>query len=52
MYKDDLVLNYLQWLICNKIKSNQIYLKNTQKIVTWSFHFYLLVTWNKLNDYY
>ena len=24
MYKDDLVLNNLQWLICHKIQPNQI----------------------------
>ena len=31
MYKEDLALNNLQWLICHKIQPNHIYLMYTYK---------------------
>ena len=40
MYKEDLALNYLQWLICHKNKQNK-----TQKL---SIHFFQPVTYHHI----
>ena len=55
MYKEDLALNNLQWLICHKTKPNQIreetFCKNSDFLLQFMYLHHLSFWFRKTKDY-